>query len=108
MTDTVPDRLTATTLPGAVSEATAQDTAAESDAADLAVNGAVMLRPRRGSRDDGGGRLTLRHRVDRLRLATVAELERRHEGAALEPADSVPVAVRQLSSLSRELPRLAR
>lgn len=78
------------------------------------LNGAVMIRSPRPSSPGGDGRRrtarggpTLEERVERLRTATVAELERRREGAGLEPADSLPVSVRELSSISRDLPRLA-
>jgi 1-acyl-sn-glycerol-3-phosphate acyltransferase len=49
----------------------------------------------------------VRARLRRLHAATTEELERRRT-AGLEPADSVPVPVTTLSSVSRDLPRLLR
>jgi 1-acyl-sn-glycerol-3-phosphate acyltransferase len=50
----------------------------------------------------------LRRRLARLYDLASEELDRRRSDAELEPAFSAPVPVGQLSSLSRELPRLAR
>ena len=85
--------------------------------ASVELNGAVVLRPQERRRTAGAraGRNDRPHsdpdlgaRVRKLRAAVVAELERRRDAAGLEPADSVPVPIRQLSSLRREMPRLAR
>lgn len=50
----------------------------------------------------------LRRRLARLRDAIDEELERRRAAAELVSADALPVPVRELSSISREIPRLAR
>jgi 1-acyl-sn-glycerol-3-phosphate acyltransferase len=50
----------------------------------------------------------LRARLQRLREMADSELERRRATAELEPVVSAPVPVEQLSSIARELPRLAR
>jgi 1-acyl-sn-glycerol-3-phosphate acyltransferase len=50
----------------------------------------------------------LRRRLARLYDLASEELDRRRSAAELEPAFSAPVPIGQLSSLSRELPRLAR
>jgi 1-acyl-sn-glycerol-3-phosphate acyltransferase len=83
--------------------------------ASVELNGAVVLRPRdRRRRDEARVTGTTRAdtalsaRVEALHRGVVAELERRRDTAGLEPADSVPVPIRQLSSLQREVPRLAR
>ena len=71
------------------------------------LNGAVALRPRRGGRQsvpDTVATAKLRERLVGLRDAAEQELERRRT-AELEPADGLPVPVRQLSSISRDLPR---
>jgi 1-acyl-sn-glycerol-3-phosphate acyltransferase len=83
---------------------------------DVELTGAVVVRPqdRQGEpaledaddTDDPDGALT--ERVQSLHLAVIAELERRRDAAGLEPADSVPIPIKQLSSIRREVPRLAR
>ena len=76
-------------------------------AGEAELNGAVALRPRRGGRQrvpDTVATAKLRERLVRLRDAADQELERRRI-AELEPADGLPVPVRQLSSISRDLPR---
>jgi 1-acyl-sn-glycerol-3-phosphate acyltransferase len=50
----------------------------------------------------------LRERLLRLHELAGEELERRRDAAELEPAVSAPVPIKRLSSLSREVPRLAR
>jgi len=50
----------------------------------------------------------LRQRLQRLHDLAGDELERRRSAAELEPVSFAPVPVRRLSSLSREMPRLAR
>jgi 1-acyl-sn-glycerol-3-phosphate acyltransferase len=84
-----------------------EDGGAEPLGAEL--NGAVVLRTRK-SRAAGPARPSseekLRARLERLSLAVDEELERRRAAAELEPADGMPVSVRELSSISRELPRL--
>ena len=50
----------------------------------------------------------LRERLVRLHDLAGDELERRRAEADLEPASAAPVPVEQLSSFSREMPRLAR
>jgi 1-acyl-sn-glycerol-3-phosphate acyltransferase len=74
------------------------------------LDGAVVLRtgragaprrPRPPSADQ------VRTRLLRLHAAATTELERRRAGD-LEPADSVPVPVKALSSVARDLPRLLR
>jgi 1-acyl-sn-glycerol-3-phosphate acyltransferase len=71
------------------------------------LDGALVLRPRRGGREVRHAELDLRTRLLRLHAATEAELERRRSAAELVPADALPVPVRELSSIGRELPRLA-
>jgi 1-acyl-sn-glycerol-3-phosphate acyltransferase len=95
---------------------TDDDVTDEGSRASVELGGAVVIRPRErrdrvrrrhageGVADDAA----LAARVQDLHHAVVAELERRRDAAGLEPADSVPVPIRQLSSLSREVPRLAR
>ncbi|HEY2705580.1 MAG TPA: lysophospholipid acyltransferase family protein [Candidatus Dormibacteraeota bacterium] len=90
---------------GSPGEARAADDAA-SDSLELA--GAVVLRPRRtaGTRRSRPARSEeVGARLRRLHAATTDELERRRtEG--IEPADSVPVPVDVLSSVTRDLPAL--
>jgi 1-acyl-sn-glycerol-3-phosphate acyltransferase len=83
----------------------------------MELNGAAVLRPQRRrravpspERAEGAGEpgTALTTRVQSLHHAVVAELERRRDAAGLEPADSVPVPIKQLSSIRREVPRLAR
>jgi len=50
----------------------------------------------------------LRERLNRLHKLASDELRRRDNAAALEPAETAPVAIDRLSSITRELPRLAR
>jgi 1-acyl-sn-glycerol-3-phosphate acyltransferase len=50
----------------------------------------------------------LRQRLMRLRTLAEDELQRRRDAAELEPVSFAPVPVQRLSSLSREMPRLAR
>ncbi len=50
----------------------------------------------------------LRQRLQRLHGLAGDELQRRRDAAELEPVRFAPVPVRRLSSLSREMPRLAR
>jgi len=50
----------------------------------------------------------LRKRLERLHDLAGDELERRRDSAELEPAFGAPVPVERLSSISREMPRLAR
>ncbi|MEA2669912.1 MAG: hypothetical protein QOG45_132 [Chloroflexota bacterium] len=79
---------------------------AASDSLDLA--GAVVLSPRRtaGTRRSRPARSEeVRARLRRLHAATTDELERRH-AEGLEPADSVPVPIGTLSSVTRDLPAL--
>ena len=74
------------------------------------LGGAVVLRPRsaRGTRRSRpAGSEEVGARLRRLHAATVEELERR-SAAGLEPADSVPVPVGTLSSVTRDLPALLR
>jgi 1-acyl-sn-glycerol-3-phosphate acyltransferase len=81
---------------------------AASDSLELA--GAVVLRPRRTSstrRSRPARSEEVRARLRRLHAATSEELERR-SAAGLEPADSVPVPVDTLSSVTRDLPALLR
>jgi 1-acyl-sn-glycerol-3-phosphate acyltransferase len=76
----------------------------------LELDGAVVLRPRRapGPRRARAARSEeVRNRLRRLHVATTEELERRRIDG-LEPADSVPVPVETLSSVTRDLPRLVR
>ena len=112
MTDTGTELLTVTRLRRARAEREAGEVTDEGSDASVALNGAVVLRPQRAIKHprntDASPAQSLRDRIEALRVATVTELERRREGAGLEPADSVPVPVKQLSSLRRELPRLAR
>jgi 1-acyl-sn-glycerol-3-phosphate acyltransferase len=70
--------------------------------------GAVALRPKRSIRGaaDNDADAQLRTRLEKLRKATGDEVERRRAAAALEPADGLPVPVKELSSITRELPRL--
>jgi 1-acyl-sn-glycerol-3-phosphate acyltransferase len=78
------------------------------DTTDL--DGAVVLRPRRttSARRPRAARADeVRARLLQLHAATIEELERRRAGD-LEPADSVPVPVQTLSSVTRDLPRLVR
>ncbi|HET9050637.1 MAG TPA: lysophospholipid acyltransferase family protein [Candidatus Dormibacteraeota bacterium] len=70
----------------------------------IELNGAVVLRPHHERRS--GADVTAR--VQALHAAVVAEIERRRDAAQLEPADSVAVPIKQLSSLRREAPRIAR
>jgi len=94
-------RTPAGTLPGV-------DQAATSDAARAGtdLDGALVLRPRRGGREVRHAELDLRARLLRLHAATEEELERRRSAAELVPADALPVPVRELSSIAHELPRL--
>ena len=74
------------------------------------LGGAVVLRPRsaRGTRRSRPAQSEeVRARLRRLHAATLEELERR-SAAGLEPADSVPVPVETLSSVTRDLPALLR
>ena len=50
----------------------------------------------------------VRKRLERLHELAGDELERRRNTAELEPYVGAPVAIRRLSSISREMPRLAR
>ncbi len=90
---------------GSPGEARPADDAA-SDSLELA--GAVVLRPRRtaGTRRSRPARSEeVRAGLRRLHAATTDELERRRtEG--IEPADSLPVPVDVLSSVTRDLPAL--
>lgn len=74
----------------------------------IELHGAVALRPprRTGLAPANGADAALRPPLEKLRRATNAELERRRTTAALEPADGLPVAIKELSSISKELPRL--
>jgi 1-acyl-sn-glycerol-3-phosphate acyltransferase len=79
---------------------------AQRESAEL--GGAVALRPARSARGatGNGSDIQLRKRLEKLRQATSDEVERRRNAAALEPADGLPVPVKELSSISREVPRL--
>jgi 1-acyl-sn-glycerol-3-phosphate acyltransferase len=84
--------------------------------ATLALNGAAVPQPRPA--DTAGdvvrkrrrrkAQPDLRDQVAALHGAVMSELARRRASAGLEPADSLPVSINELSSLSRELPRLVR
>jgi 1-acyl-sn-glycerol-3-phosphate acyltransferase len=89
-------------------EAPASGDDAARDSRELA--GAVVLRPRSstGTRRSRPARSDeIRTRLRRLHSAASEELERRH-AEGLEPADSVPVAIDGLSSVTRDLPALLR
>ncbi len=58
--------------------------------------------------DDVVDTTLLRQRLTHLHSLATAELARRRPGAALEPAEGAPVPVERLSSIAREVPRLAR
>jgi 1-acyl-sn-glycerol-3-phosphate acyltransferase len=94
------------------------DATADGERATLTLNGAAVPRERRLTKrseaaapSSGRRRRTpqpeLRDRVASLHEAVTIELERRRDSAGLEPADSVPISIKQLSSLTREMPRLA-
>ncbi len=89
------------------------DVTEEGKRATLSLNGAIVLRPARAgtaprpASNDRGAGTDLRDRLVELHAATVGELHRRRDAAGLDAADSVPVPVKQLSSISREIPRLA-
>src|SRR3982074_1566153 len=92
--------------PGGSPEQARQPDAAPGDRLELA--GAVVLRPRRtaGTRRSRPARSEeVRARLRRLHAATTQELERRR-AAGLAPADSVPVPIGTLSSVTRDLPAL--
>lgn len=108
--------MTETVTPSQMRRA-AEDVTEEGARASVELNGAVVLRGQeRGvsasrraatdSTDSGDSEVAARAR--RLHSAVVAELERRRDAAGLEPADSVPIPIHQLSNLQREVPRLAR
>ncbi len=75
----------------------------------LELAGAVVLRPRprTAARRRGVRPEDVRIRLRRLHAATVEEIERR-SAAGIEPANSVPVPVDTLSSVTRDLPALLR
>jgi 1-acyl-sn-glycerol-3-phosphate acyltransferase len=58
--------------------------------------------------DDPVDTRLLRERLYRLHDLATDELQRRRAAAELEPAQSAPVPIDRLSSITRELPRLAR
>ena len=62
----------------------------------------TRVRPRRATPADATARILL----DRLATAIEAELQRRREEWALEPADAAPVDIERLSSITADLPRL--
>src|SRR5437588_7107234 len=71
------------------------------------LDGAVALRPKRSAVSESAGEEdALRAQLLRLQRTTEEELARR-SGASLEPADAAPVPIERLSSISREIPRLA-
>jgi 1-acyl-sn-glycerol-3-phosphate acyltransferase len=71
------------------------------------LDGAVALRPKRSAvTEDARDEDALRAQLLQLQRAAEKELARR-SGASLEPADAAPVPIEKLSSISREIPRLA-
>jgi 1-acyl-sn-glycerol-3-phosphate acyltransferase len=81
----------------------------DDDAAALSLNGHEV--PREPSPATAAAEVDttlLRERLMRLHDMAGEELERRRNTAELEPARSAPVDVEQLSSFTREIPRLAR
>ena len=76
----------------------------------LELNGAAVLRGRstRTRTPRAEESVELEAGARDLHAAVVAELDRRRDAAGLEPADSLPVPVKQLSSFTAEFPRLAR
>jgi len=64
--------------------------------------------PTRGVDPDVAGGTVLRQRLTRLHEMATDEIDRRRSHTELEPVIGEPVPIRKLSSISREMPRLAR